>query len=153
MPILLFSFFLAFASRKSSAVKQHFSSDSIWTQETTVFRFRRRFACAKVHVLVAREKKSADAVPIIQNFVNFVRKKEEEISRDTAGLGGFLDKRGSRWACWTIIRQQIVQRFRNFEELQNPLREFRDSERLSGNFLRRQRILWRNFAISGALFR
>lgn len=153
MPILLFSFFLAFASRKSSAVKQHFSSDSIWTQETTVFRFRRRFACAKVHVLVAREKKSADAVPIIQNFVNFVRKKEEEISRDTAGLGGFLDKRGSRWACWTIIRQQIVQRFRNFEELQNPLREFRDSGRLSGNFLRRQRILWRNFAISWALFR
>lgn len=153
MPILLFSFFLAFASRKSSAVKQHFSSDSIWTQETTVFRFRRRFACAKVHVLVAREKKSADAVPIIQNFVNFVRKKEEEISRDTAGLEGFLDKRGSRWACWTIIRQQIVQRFRNFEELQNPLREFRDSERLSGNFLRRQRILWRNFAISWALFR
>lgn len=153
MPILLFSFFLAFASRKSSAVKQHFSSDSIWTQETTVFRFRRRFACAKVHVLVAREKKSADAVPIIQNFVNFVRKKEEEISRDTAGLEGFLDKRGSRWACWTIIRQQIVQRFRNFEELQNPLREFRDSGRLSGNFLRRQRILWRNFAISWALFR
>lgn len=61
-----------------------------------MFRFRRRFACAKVHVLVAREKKSADAVPIIQNFVNFVRKKEEEISRDTAGLEGFLDKRGSR---------------------------------------------------------
>lgn len=61
-----------------------------------MFRFGRRFACAKVHVLVAREKKSADTAPIIQNFVNFVRKKEEEISRDTAGLGGFLDERSFR---------------------------------------------------------
>lgn len=36
-----------------------------------MFRFRRRFACAKVHVLVVREKKSTDTLPDNPEFRKF----------------------------------------------------------------------------------